>query len=130
MNMIIKRDILGTIVNIELTEQEMKEVHIAYLKSELSKVLEEPKRITKKDEIMPEHEAPYMVRLRECSARLRGSKSSIVRGRIIDQYLSDMMDAMSHGMNNKQISIAMGVCDKVVHERLNREIMLRTLKSA
>ena len=57
MNMIIKRDILGSLISIELTEREMKEAHIAYLRSELDRVKDKPVRIEKQAEIMPKESA-------------------------------------------------------------------------
>lgn len=139
----IKRDILGTIVDIELTEQELTEAYIAHLEHEIAALkgsVEEnttpakvgplkrkPKKQTPKTELVPTN-VEYLDKLHECCDRLRGERSSITRGRIIDEYRDYMMDAQAHGLTARQISVAMGVCDKAIRERLNGLIRMRSMK--
>lgn len=109
--MTIKRDILGTIVDIELTEQELTNAHIAYLEQEIKAL----KAVTKEDvrksaEIMPKEqktEAYFAARFSECAEEIRRVPlhDAYARARILDRYQNDIRDAWASGLTQSKIAM-------------------------
>ena len=90
--MTIKRDILGTIVNIELTDEEITKAHIAYLEQEIKSLKGKSFTVSAKaqtqDSMMPDTEEPdYMNKLRECDEKLRavGKNTTALRSDILKE---------------------------------------------
>lgn len=122
--MTIKRDILGTIVNIELTDEEIAQAHISYLKDEIAKasgtkvMVKEPVL-----ECMPyEPETNYASKLRECGDKLRhiDKADSRARARILDVYEAFIYEAREDGMLWDEITALTGVCQHALGSRVKR----------
>lgn len=146
--MIIKRDILGTIVNIELTEQELTNAHIAYLEQEIKALKagakEEPIEIMPSNleskmkpiqyydvqtaSILTKTEPSYINKLRECSAALRsvGKYDTKARGKILDQYEDYLYQAKVNGMTFRQINAMVDVSNYILRDRINRVRYIKT----
>lgn len=119
--MTIKRDILGTIVNIELTEQELTNAHIAYLEQEIKALkagTPSSTPIVKSAEIMPaEQKRDYMSNLRMCADELRKLplQCPTFRHNVISKYENDIREAYRDGISSSQISIITGITHVVIN---------------
>ena len=132
--MTIKRDILGTIVNIELTDEEITKAHIAYLEQEIKTlegagktVVTEPRS---EEYVMPQsvrgglfhdgREPKYMSELRECAEELRkinytdGHSKSLV----LDRYDETLKDAHNNGMTYEKIGAVLNVTKQTIFRRV------------
>lgn len=117
----ITRDILGTEVTIELTEEEITKAHIAYLEQEMktlkNSALTTNMRARKTESIMPradeccENEADYMIKLRECDKRLRkiGKKNPVMRHAVLKEYDDYIVKAMCNGLTYDNLQAILGV---------------------
>lgn len=111
--MTIKRDILGTIVNIELTDQELTEAHIAYLEQEIKALKAGTPSSTptvKSTEIMPadqKTEAYFAARFSECAEEIRRVPlhDAYARALILDRYQNDIRDAYAGGLTQSKIAM-------------------------
>lgn len=107
--MTIKRDILGSLISIELTEDEIKNAHIAYLDSEMNKVI---KTVRKRN---------YRDGLNECRKEIdnvHGQAYTI--GKIIDEYRDDIIAAYRDGVSTNRIGTMIGVSKLTVKRHLER----------
>ena len=125
--MIIKRDILGTIVNIELTEQEITNAHIAYLKKEIEALkvgMPSSAPIVKSAEIMPvEQKAKEhsIARMRELADELRRlpPRNVPLRTKVITKYEGDIREAYMNGMTWDEISLIGRISRSTIDRRFH-----------
>lgn len=118
--MTIKRDILGNLISIELTEMEMKEAHIAYLRSELDKVEDKPVRIEKQAEIMPKEPAVnHKERLYKCREEIALYRNqAFTVGKVIDEHIDEIAAAYASGMSTVSIATILGVSKNTLNRHL------------
>ena len=111
--MTIKRDILGSLISIELTEREMKEAHIAYLEQEIVAQKAGTPSSTptvKSTEIMPadqKTETYFAARSSECAEEIRRVPlhDAYARALILDRYQNDIRDAYAGGLTQSKIAM-------------------------
>ena len=109
LKMTIDRNVFGTVVKIELTEDEIKNAHIAYLDSEMNKV------------IKPVRKRNYRDGLNECRKEIdnvHGQAYTI--GKIIDEYRDDIIAAYRDGVSTNRIGTMIGVSKLTVKRHLER----------
>lgn len=116
MNMTIKRDILGTIVDIELTEQEVMLAHRCYLEYELAKTEETVQTYSVADdkftmsEFLPSEQDSAERLLEKCrSELLRVSGNQYGKGKILKKYEDALQKLYDGGMTLNEIAAVLGV---------------------
>lgn len=125
--MTIKRDILGTIVSIELTEQELTSAHIAYLEQEIKALkagTPSSTPIVKSAEIMPAEQKTkeyFTARLRLLADELRRSPLHNVplRTKVINKYEGDIREAYMNGMTWDEIALIGRISRSTIDRRFH-----------
>lgn len=145
--MTIKRDILGTIVDIELTEQELTNAHIAYLEKEI-----EVLKAGKKEDVSPVRFKPLkresaehneatsaslksktimpveqktkehsIARLRELADELRRlpPRNVPLRTKVITKYEGDIREAYMNGMTWDEIALIGRISRSTIDRRFH-----------
>lgn len=114
--MIIKRDILGTIVNIELTEQEVMLAHRCYLEHELAKTEGTVQTYSVADdkftvsEFLPSEQDSAERLLEKCrSELLRVSENQYGKGKILKKYEGALQKLYDDGMGLNELAAVLGV---------------------
>lgn len=112
--MTIKRDILGTVVEIKLTEQELAMAHVSYLQHEIVKA--QTAQTAKHEPCM---ERDYKSGLYKCRDEIAKHKTRhYTIGQIIDEYIDDLCSAYRNGMSTNQIANTVGVSKLTVTRHL------------
>ena len=116
MNMTIKRDILGTIVNIELTEQEVMLAHRCYLEHELAKTEGTVQTYSVADdkftvsEFLPSEQDSAERMLEKCrSELLRIPENRLGKGKILKKYEGALQKLYDDGMGLNELAAVLGV---------------------
>ena len=136
--MTIKRDILGTIVNIELTDDEITKAHISYLEREIKDLSEWQKlsgelKAQTQDSMMPDTEEPdYMIKLRECDKKLRavGKNTTALRSDILKEYEEYITKAFCDGMTYTNLEAILGVKRQTIQCHISRYRMKNAIHAA
>lgn len=123
----ITRDILGTVVAIELTEEEITKAHIAYLEQEMKTLKGKSFTVSAKvqtaDSMMPDTEEPdYMIKLRECDKKLRsvGKNTTTLRSDILKEYEGYITKAYCNGMTLAKLEAILGVKRQTIQGHIGR----------
>ncbi len=132
--MTIKRDILGTVIEIKLSEQEVLAAHRAYLEQELGKMsapLPQPTKCEMTQKPQPDcnpklvvavavgQEPEYIQKLWECRAKLEEAPYTSKRCLVLDAYVPYMAAAHKAGLSGNKIAQILGTCPLTVLKRLD-----------
>ncbi len=133
--MTIKRDILGTVIEIKLSEQEVLAAHRAYLEQELGKMsapLPQPTKCEMIQKPQPDcnpklvvavavkEDPGFMVRLKECANEIANTENTWGVKKVLSRYEEDMLRASQAGMTGKEIAAIIGVSDKTTWKHIDR----------